>query len=176
MLKLIFRDNDNDVVNDPAVKTLVLEQTNQWSEMVERHRREEWQLLRTHIQAQEDVLKKLMEQQQQQQLKELETIFEKWVGIFCSQSRLVHKWRHSAGIPVGNNFMTSEHFSQASTLCDVIYIKLLGFKWVNGFNFHMITCKMDSFRTSYGINLNLHLSLRYLFMWFKKIDIFKRVI
>ena len=77
LLKLIFRDNDNDVVNDPAVKTLVLEQTNQWSEMVERHRREEWQLLRTHIQAQEDVLKKLMEQQQQQQLKELETIFEK---------------------------------------------------------------------------------------------------
>ena len=77
IVKLIFRDNDNDVVNDPAVKTLVLEQTNQWSEMVERHRREEWQLLRTHIQAQEDVLKKLMEQQQQQQLKELETIFEK---------------------------------------------------------------------------------------------------
>ncbi len=76
---IFFRDNDNDVVNDPAVKTLVLEQTNQWSEMVERHRREEWQLLRTHIQAQEDVLKKLMEQQQQQQLKELETIFEKWV-------------------------------------------------------------------------------------------------
>lgn len=74
---IFFRDNDNDVVNDPAVKTLVLEQTNQWSEMVERHRREEWQLLRTHIQAQEDVLKKLMEQQQQQQLKELETIFEK---------------------------------------------------------------------------------------------------
>jgi phosphatidylinositol phospholipase C beta len=76
-MKNVFRDNDNDVVNDPAVKTLVLEQTNQWSEMVERHRREEWQLLRTHIQAQEDVLKKLMEQQQQQQLKELETIFEK---------------------------------------------------------------------------------------------------
>jgi len=75
--RVFFRDNDNDVVNDPAVKTLVLEQTNQWSEMVERHRREEWQLLRTHIQAQEDVLKKLMEQQQQQQLKELETIFEK---------------------------------------------------------------------------------------------------
>ncbi len=82
-MKNVFRDNDNDVVNDPAVKTLVLEQTNQWSEMVERHRREEWQLLRTHIQAQEDVLKKLMEQQQQQQLKELETIFEKWVEEFC---------------------------------------------------------------------------------------------
>jgi phosphatidylinositol phospholipase C beta len=46
------RDNDNDVVNDPAVKSLVLEQTNQWSEMVERHRREEWQLLRAHLQAQ----------------------------------------------------------------------------------------------------------------------------
>ena len=64
-------------MNDPAVKSLVLEQTNQWSEMVERHRREEWQLLRTHLQAQEDVLKKLMEQQQQQQMKELEMMFEK---------------------------------------------------------------------------------------------------
>ena len=32
---------------------------------------------RTHLQAQEDVLKKLMEQQQQQQMKELEIMFEK---------------------------------------------------------------------------------------------------
>ena len=69
--------DDNDVVNDPAVKSLVLDQTNQWSEMVERHRREEWQLLRSHLQAQEDVLRKLMEQQQLQQMKELEMMFEK---------------------------------------------------------------------------------------------------
>jgi phosphatidylinositol phospholipase C beta len=78
-MKNIFspRDSDNDVVNDPAVKSLVSEQTNQWSEMVERHRREEWQLLRTHLQAQEDVLKKLMEQQQLQQMKDMEILFEK---------------------------------------------------------------------------------------------------
>ena len=73
----LFSRDDNDVVNDPAVKSLVLDQTNQWSEMVERHRREEWQLLRSHLQAQEDVLRKLMEQQQLQQMKELEMMFEK---------------------------------------------------------------------------------------------------
>ena len=68
---------DNDVVNDPAVKQVVVEQTRQWSDMIERHRKENWELMRTHLQAQEDVLKKLMQAQQQMQIKELENIFEK---------------------------------------------------------------------------------------------------
>ena len=68
---------DNDVVNDPGVKQVVIEQTKQWSEMIERHRKENWDLMKTHLQAQEDVLKKLMQAQQQVQLKELETIFDK---------------------------------------------------------------------------------------------------
>ena len=44
---------------------------------MERHRKEEWELTRTHLQAQEEVLKKLMESQQTQQTKELEATFER---------------------------------------------------------------------------------------------------
>ena len=64
-------------MNDPAVKQVVVEQTKQWSDMIERHRKENWELMRTHLQAQEDVLKKLMQAQQQMQIKELENLFEK---------------------------------------------------------------------------------------------------
>ena len=68
---------DNDVVNDPAVKQVVVEQTKQWSEMIERHRKENWELMKAHLQAQEEVLKKLMQAQQQLQIKELEFFIEK---------------------------------------------------------------------------------------------------
>ena len=71
----IFRDND--VLNDSNVKQVVVDQTKQWSEMMERHRKEEWELTRVHLQAQEEVLKKLMEGQQTHQMKELETTFDR---------------------------------------------------------------------------------------------------
>lgn len=71
------KGKDNDVVNDPAVKQVVVEQTKQWSDMMERHRKEGWDLMRAHLQAQEDVLKKLMQSQQQMQMKDLENIFDK---------------------------------------------------------------------------------------------------
>ena len=74
-----FRDND--VVNDPAVKQVVVEQTKQWSEMMERHRKENWELMRDHLKAQEDVLKKAMQAQQQMQIKELENFFEKYITL-----------------------------------------------------------------------------------------------
>ena len=40
----IFRDND--VVHDPDVKKTVVDQTKQWSEMMGKHRSEEWELRR----------------------------------------------------------------------------------------------------------------------------------
>lgn len=61
------------------MKQVVVEQTKQWSDMIERHRKENWELMRAHLQVQEDVLKKLMQSQQQLQIKELETFFEKYV-------------------------------------------------------------------------------------------------
>ena len=76
-LFLLFGYRDNDVVNDPAVKQVVVEQTKQWSEMMERHRKENWELMRDHLKAQEDVLRELMKAQQKMQIKELENFFEK---------------------------------------------------------------------------------------------------
>ena len=72
-----FIRESGDVVNDPAVKNVVVDQTKQWSEMMSRHRREELDLMKTQLQAQQDVLRKLMEQAQAQQMKDLEAIFER---------------------------------------------------------------------------------------------------
>jgi len=71
------KGRDNDVVHDPDVKKTVVDQTKQWSEMMSKHRNEEWDLRRRHLQEQEETLKKLMETRQIQQMKELETLFEK---------------------------------------------------------------------------------------------------
>ena len=76
---------DNNVVNDPAVKQTVVEQTNHWSEMIDRHQKENWELMKAHLQAQEEVLKKLMQSQQQLQIKELEAFFEKYVTLALPQ-------------------------------------------------------------------------------------------
>ncbi len=46
----LCRESDQDVVNDPTVKGLVMEQTTQWSELMEKHRKEEWSLMKTHLQ------------------------------------------------------------------------------------------------------------------------------
>ena len=45
--------------------------------MLERHRKENWQLTQAHLKEQEDKLKVLMQAQQELQMKELEYIFKK---------------------------------------------------------------------------------------------------
>lgn len=62
----------NDLVSDPAVRKLVVEQTVQWSDMVERHRKEEWELMRQHLTDQQDILKRLMEASHAAQMKQME--------------------------------------------------------------------------------------------------------
>ena len=64
-------------MNDPTVKSVVVEQTKQWSDMMEKHRKEEWEIMKNHLKMQEDVLKKLMETAQAQQMKDLDNIMEK---------------------------------------------------------------------------------------------------
>lgn len=77
-----------DVVDDPAIKNVVAEQMKQWSEMVERHRKEEWNILKDHLKSQEEVLKKHMESEQAQQLKQLEAKHEQDVkDMKTSQAR-----------------------------------------------------------------------------------------
>jgi len=71
------KGRDNDVVHDPVVKQVVVDQTKQWSDMVERHRKENWELMREHLQGQENLLKELMQALQQLQMKELDNLFKK---------------------------------------------------------------------------------------------------
>jgi len=40
--------------------------------MLEKHRKEEWELMKVHLHSQEDILKKLMESLQLNQMKQLE--------------------------------------------------------------------------------------------------------
>ena len=63
-------------MDDPGIKTVVAEQMQQWSDMMERHRKEEWTMLKDHLKSQEDILRKLMEIEQVSQLKKLDTRYE----------------------------------------------------------------------------------------------------
>ena len=75
MSHFLFRDSD--VVNDPALKSVVVDQTKQWSDMMERHRREEWEMMKAHLQAQAEVLKKLLEEAQAKQINAMKAIFDR---------------------------------------------------------------------------------------------------
>ncbi|XP_042870429.1 1-phosphatidylinositol 4,5-bisphosphate phosphodiesterase-like isoform X3 [Penaeus japonicus] len=61
-----------EVLDDPKIKAIVTDQMKQWSEMMEKHRKEEWEMLKEHLKSQEDILKKLMEEEQASQIKKLE--------------------------------------------------------------------------------------------------------
>ena len=69
--------SEKELAKDPVVKSLISDQTKQWSDMMEKHRKEEWEMLRNHLRLQEDLLKKLMESAQLMQLKDLENVIEK---------------------------------------------------------------------------------------------------
>ena len=75
--KLCRSKGKNDTTPDAAIKEVVMEQTEQYTEMVERHRKEDWELTKAHLMAQDEMLKKLMETSQAQQMKELDIIFER---------------------------------------------------------------------------------------------------
>lgn len=67
----------NDLVNDPAVRKLVTEQTLEWSALMERHRKQEWEFLRNQLDDQRDLLRKHMEILQGLQMKQLEAKHER---------------------------------------------------------------------------------------------------
>lgn len=75
--KAIKGKNKTELVNDPGVRQLVAEQTTQWSELLERHRREEWAAMKQQLTEQQEVLKRLMEVAQAAQLKQLEAKHER---------------------------------------------------------------------------------------------------
>lgn len=61
-----------EVASDPTIRKLVQEQTAQWSEMVERHRKEEWKAMKQHVADQEEILKQLLTTTQASQVRQLE--------------------------------------------------------------------------------------------------------
>ena len=63
-------------MDDPAIQTVVSDQMQQWSDMMDRHRKEEWNLLKEHLKSQEDILRKLMEAEQAAQIKKLEARYD----------------------------------------------------------------------------------------------------
>lgn len=75
-MKVLFLSK-NDLTSDPILMKLVKEQTQQWSELQERHRKEEWELLRQHVIDQQEILKKLMKATQTAQLKQIEVKHER---------------------------------------------------------------------------------------------------
>ncbi|RWS29944.1 1-phosphatidylinositol 4:5-bisphosphate phosphodiesterase-like protein, partial [Leptotrombidium deliense] len=68
---------NNDLANDPLVRDVVVDQMKQWSEMIERHRRDEWTLLKEHLLEQGDTMSRLLEVAQCHQMKQLEAKFER---------------------------------------------------------------------------------------------------
>lgn len=72
MVQIYFFFSKNDLVNDPSVRKLVTEQTLEWSALMERHRKQEWEFLRHQLDDQRDVLRKHMELLQANQMKQLE--------------------------------------------------------------------------------------------------------
>ncbi len=66
-----------DIINDASVKKLIAEQMMQWSEMIDRHRKEEWELLKNQLNEQRETLDKVMEIVQASQLKQLEAKYDR---------------------------------------------------------------------------------------------------
>ncbi|XP_030768173.1 1-phosphatidylinositol 4,5-bisphosphate phosphodiesterase isoform X1 [Sitophilus oryzae] len=70
--KLIKGKNKNELVSNPAVRKLVTEQTSEWSALMEKHRKQEWEFLRNQLNDQRDLLRKHMELLQAQQKRQLD--------------------------------------------------------------------------------------------------------
>ncbi|KOB75892.1 Phosphoinositide phospholipase C [Operophtera brumata] len=81
MNKLGIEESGNEkkceVSNDAGFRKLVSEQSAAWSELVAKHRVEDWSTARSRLDEQRDLLKKMMETTQQAQFKQLEAKHER---------------------------------------------------------------------------------------------------
>ncbi|EEB13261.1 1-phosphatidylinositol-4,5-bisphosphate phosphodiesterase, putative [Pediculus humanus corporis] len=86
--KVVKGRDKNDLTSDPMILKLVNEQTQQWSEMQERHRKEEWELLKQHVLDQQEILKKLMKASQASQIKQIEAKHERIKEMNSRQAKI----------------------------------------------------------------------------------------
>lgn len=70
--KLIKGRSKDEIKADATVRQVIGEQTVAWSELLEKHRKEEWEQLKLHLNDQQETIKKLMEVTQLAQMKQLE--------------------------------------------------------------------------------------------------------
>lgn len=75
--RLIKGKSKDEIKNDSSIRKVIQEQNAQWSEMVERHKKEEWEMMKQQISDQQETLKKLMETTQAAQMKQLEAKHER---------------------------------------------------------------------------------------------------
>ncbi|KYQ55913.1 1-phosphatidylinositol-4,5-bisphosphate phosphodiesterase [Trachymyrmex zeteki] len=75
--KLTRGKDKNTLTQDANVKKIISEQTAQWSTMMEKQRKEEWDLLKNQTQSSRDELKRLIEIVQATQIKQLQTKHDK---------------------------------------------------------------------------------------------------
>lgn len=75
--RLIKGKSKDEIKNDASIRKVIQEQNAQWSEMVERHKKEEWEMLKVQISDQQETLRKLMETTQASQMKQLEAKHER---------------------------------------------------------------------------------------------------
>lgn len=72
---LTFTSRNVDPSKDPDIIKAVQDQTVQWTEMMNKQRKEEWEMLKVHLAAQEEIFKKVFETVQVKQMKDLEAFF-----------------------------------------------------------------------------------------------------
>lgn len=77
LISVFLARSKAEIASDPAIRKLVQEQTTQWSEMVERHRKEEWKSMKQHVTDQEEILKQLLTTTQASQVRQLEAKHER---------------------------------------------------------------------------------------------------
>lgn len=75
-----------DIRNDAAIKTAINEQSHQWTEMLNRHKKEEWDILKQQVEENKETMKKLMESVQANQMKQLDEKQERYANSSHSTS------------------------------------------------------------------------------------------
>lgn len=90
LLLPVYRKEE--VINDPEVKQLVAEQSKEWTEMIGRHYKEEWTLLKEQLEAQKEILKVTMVAAQAAQIKLLDARLEKYFKNKLSFDFMINKY------------------------------------------------------------------------------------
>lgn len=70
-----------DVATDNKLKEIVVNQTNEWSKLMEKHKSEEWEMLKNHAAQAGEIFESIIVEVQQRQLKQLQLKFDKLVSL-----------------------------------------------------------------------------------------------